>query len=129
MLVLNTTDIVAIDYKTAEVRSIISGLSGAVALDIHFSLGYIFWSDTAERNIKRFRIDVANTRTIITDIGVCNGLAVDWRVSQLYWTDTTYGTISVSDLDGNNQSLLINSSLDEPKAIALDLDNRYVQSH
>jgi len=81
LLVLNTTDIVAIDYKTAEVRSIISGLSGAVALDIHFSLGYIFWSDTAERNIKRFRIDVANTTTIITDIGVCNGLAVDWRVS------------------------------------------------
>lgn len=129
MLVSNTTDIVAIDYKTAEVRSIISGLSTAVALGIHFSLGFIFWSDTAERNIKRFRTDMASTTTIITDIGVCDGLAVDWRVSQLYWTDMTHGTISVSDLDGNNQGLLINSSLDEPQAIALDLDNGYVQSH
>ena len=125
MLVSNTTDILAVDYKTAEARSIISGLTKAVALDVHFSLGYIFWSDVREKNIKRFRIDTANTTTIITGIGVCVGLAVDWRASQLYWTDTTYDTISVSDLNGNNQVLLISSSLEEPRAIALDLDNRY----
>jgi len=129
LLVSNTTDILAIDYRTAEVRSIISGLSKAVALDVHFSFGYIFWSDVTERNIKRFHIDTASTTTIVTNIGVCDGLAVDWRASQLYWTDRTYGTISASDLHGNNQSVLINSGLDQPKAIALDLDNRYLQSH
>lgn len=129
MLVSNTTDILEVDYKTAEVRSIISGLKRAVALDVHFSLGYIFWSDVREKNIKRFRIDIANTTTIITGIGVCDGLAVDWRASQLYWTDTTQDTISVSDLDGNNQTILTNSYLDKPRAIALDLDNRYLQSH
>ena len=126
MLVSNTTDILAIDYRTAEVRSIISGLSKAVALDVHFSFGYIFWSDVTERNIKRFRIDTASTTTIVTNIGACDGLAVDWRLPLLYWTDRTYGTISVSDLHGNNQSVLITSGLDEPKAIALDLDNRYL---
>lgn len=125
MLVANTSDIVALDYKTAALSAVVSGLTRAVAIDVHFSLGYIFWSDVTEKNIKRFRIDVASTTTIITGIGVCDGLTVDWRASQLYWTDRTSDTISVSDLDGNNQGLLISSGLDEPRGIALDLDNRY----
>ena len=79
-----------------------------------------------ERKIKRFRIDEAKTTTIIAGIGACDGLAVDWRASQLYWTDTTKDTISVSDLDGNNQRVLISLGLEEPRAIALDLDNRYL---
>ena len=112
------------DYKTAALSSVVSGLSRAVAIDVHFSLGYIFWSDVTEQNIKRFRIDVGSTTTIVTGIGVCDGLAVDWRASQLYWTDMTYDTISVSDLDGNNQGLLISSGLEKPRGIALDLDNR-----
>ena len=126
MLVANTSDVVAVDYKTANQSSVVSGLTHAVAIDVHFSLGYIFWSDVAEKNIKRFRIDVASTTTIITGIGVCDGLAVDWRASQLYWTDITYHTISVSDLDGNNQGPLISLGLEQPRAIALDLDNRYI---
>lgn len=48
---------------------------------------------------------------------------MDWRASELYWTDTTYDTISVSDLDGYNQRTLISLSLDEPRAITLDLDS------
>ena len=126
LLVTNTSDVVALDYKTGTLSSVVSGLTNAVAIDVHFSLGYIFWSDVAEKNIKRFRIDVASTTTIISGIGICDGLAVDWRASQLYWTDTTYDTISVSDLDGNNQDLVISSGLEEPRAIALDLDNRYI---
>ena len=129
LLVSNTSDIVAIDYKTAAVTPVVTSLSRAVAIDVHFSLGYIFWSDVTERNIKRFRIDIASTTTIITSIGVCDGLAVDWRASQLYWTDMTYDTISVSDLDGNNQVRLISTGLEKPRAIALDLDSRYSQSN
>ena len=101
----------------------ILGLTRAVAIDVHFSLGFIFWSDVTELNIKRLRIDDENTTTVITNIGVCDGLAVQWRTSQLYWTDTTYNRISVSDLDGNNQLTLISSALEEPSAIALDPDN------
>lgn len=126
LLVLNTSDVLAVDYKTAAVRSIISGLRRAVAIDVHFSLGFIFWSDEEERNIKRFRIDAASTTTVITGIGVCDGLAVDWRALKLYWTDTTYNTISVSDLDGNSQSTLIVVGYDHPKAINLDLDSGFM---
>ena len=123
LLVSNTTDIVAVDHGKAKVNSVILGLTRAVAIDVHFSLGFIFWSDVTELNIKRLRIDDENTTTVITNIGVCDGLAVQWRTSQLYWTDTTYNRISVSDLDGNNQLTLISSALEEPRAIALDPDN------
>ena len=123
MLVSNTTDIVAVDHGKAKVNSVILGLTRAVAIDVHFSLGFIFWSDVTELNIKRLRIDEENTTTLITNIGVCDGLAVQWRTSQLYWTDTTYNSISVSDLDGNNQLTLISSALEEPRAIALDPDS------
>ena len=116
------------DHKTATQSLVVSGLTNAVAIDVHFSLGYIFWSDVVEQNIKRFHIDAASTTTIITGIGVCDGLAVDWRASQLYWTDATHDTISVSDLNGNNLSLLISSGLEQPRAIALDPDNRYIIS-
>ena len=47
-----------------------------------------------------------------------------WRTSQLFWTDTTYNTISVSDLDGNNQVAIVSSDLDKPRGIALDPDNK-----
>ena len=123
LLVSNTTDIVAVDHGKAKVNSVILGLTRAVAIDVHFSLGFIFWSEVTELNIKRLRIGEENTTTLITNIGVCDGLAVQWRTSQLYWTDTTYNRISVSDLDGNNQLTLIFSALEEPRAIALDPDN------
>ena len=125
LLVSNTSDIVAIDYKTAAVTPVVTGLSRAVAIDVHFSLGYIFWSDVTDLNIKRFRIG-GSTTTIITAIGVCGGLAVNWRTSQLYWTDQSYDKISVSDLNGNNQGIVIYSGLDAPRDIALDPDSGYV---
>lgn len=123
LLVANTSDIVAVDYRTAVVNSVVSGLSRAVAIDVHFSLGYIFWSDVTERNIKRLHFQSDSTITIISGIGVCDGLAVEWRTSELYWTDTTNDRISISDLNGHNQRAIISSRLEEPRAIALDLDN------
>lgn len=118
----NTTNILALDYKTAAVRSIISGLTSAAAIDIHFSLRYIFWSDETDKFIKRFHIDETNTTTVITGIGLCYGLAVDWKSSKLYRTDTTYNNISVSDLDGKNQRVIISSGLGQIRALALDPD-------
>ena len=125
LLVSNTSDIIAIDYKASTVTPVVSGLSRVVAIDIHFSLGYIFWSDVTDLNIKRFHTGESTT-TIITGIGVCGGLAVNWRTSKLYWTDESYDKISVSDLDGTNRGALIYSGLDAPRDIALDPDNGYV---
>lgn len=125
LLVSNTSDIIAIDYNASTVTPVVTGLSRAVAIDVHFSLGYIFWSDETDLNIKRFHIGGSAT-TIITGIRICNGMAVHWRASQLHWTDRVYDKISVSDLNGNNQNNLIYSELDSPRDIALDPDKGYL---
>ncbi len=74
-------------YDNATSYPIISNLTRAVAIDIHFSLGYIFWSDYIEKNIKRANIDGTNVTVLHNDILYCFGLAVEWGSSQLYWTD------------------------------------------
>ena len=125
LLFSNTTDIIALDYKTSAAHSVVSGLTRAIAVDVHFNQGYIFWSDVSEQKIKRSSTDGSGLTTIISGIGVCDGLAVEWRTSQLYWTDTTYHTISVSDLSGNNQRSFLSLGLDKPRDIALDPDSGY----
>lgn len=126
LLVANTSDIISVDYRAAVVNSVVSGLSRAVAIDVHFSLGYIFWSDVNEHNIKRLHIQSNSIKKIISGIGVCDGLAVEWRNSKLYWSDTSNNRISISDLDGNNQRTIVSSGLDQPRAIRLDLDNGFM---
>ena len=123
LLFSNTTDIIAFDYKTSATHSVISGLTRPVAIDVHFTLRYLFWSDVSEQNIKRSGIDGSGVTIIINNIGVCDGLAVEWRASRLYWTDTTFDTISVSELSGNNRQSLLSLGLDEPRDIALDPDS------
>lgn len=126
LLVSTWTEIVALDYNNTKSYPIISNLPRAVAIDIHFSLGYIFWSDYSERNIKRANIDGTNIKVLSHDIGVSFGLAVDWNSTQVYWTSYyyTYRKIFVSDVDGNNTRTLISFSLDSwPRGIALDPNN------
>ena len=118
LLVSATTEIVTLDFDNVISHPIISGLSRAVAIDVHYTLGYIFWSDVTEYKIKRSCIDGTNIKIIHDNTGVCDGLAV--TSSQLYWTDQTNNTISVSDLEGNNTRILVSVSLDEPRGIVLD---------
>ena len=124
-LIISTTaiinsKIVALDFDNVTSYDIITGISRAVPVDVHFTLGYIFWSDVRENKIKRSCFDGTKLTIIKDNVGVCDGLAVEWISSQLYWTDTTYNTISVSDLEGNNTLILVSASLDEPRGIALD---------
>lgn len=124
LLVSTATHIVALDFENAKSYPIISNLSGANAIDVQFNLGYIFWSDTTELNIKRANSDGTNI-TVIHNNTASNGLAVEWRSSQLYWTDRN-GTISVSDLKGNNKRRLL-SNVDQPGEIVLDPERRLVK--
>ena len=120
LLVATQKEIIALDYNNATIYPIISKLSYAFAIDYHYSLGYIFWSDIRERNIKRSNINGTDIKILHTNTN-CYGLAVDWRSSQLYWTDFSLArTISVSDLDGNNKRVLLSSSLARPIGIVLD---------
>ena len=94
----------AVDFSNGTSYPIISSLSDAKAIDIHFKLGYIFWSDKTERNIKRAKMDGTDITVLHNNTGGCDGLAVEWSSSQLYWTERN-GTIAVSDLEGNNKQI------------------------
>jgi integrin beta 2 len=52
-----------------------------------------------------------------------DGLAVDWVSRNLYWCDKGLDTIEVSKLDGRYRKVLINTGLQEPRAITLDPRN------
>lgn len=120
LLVSTRTEIVALDYKNTVIYPIISKLPRAAAIDVHFNLGYIFWSDESEQNIKRVNIDGTNIRVLLYNIGRSFGLAVEWRASQLYWTDETNNMLSASDLEGNNRRILVSFGLGRPRGIVLD---------
>ena len=121
LLVSTEKEIIALDYDNATSYPIITNLSHALAIDYHYSMGYIFWSDIWERNIKRSNINGTDIKVLHNTSGDCYGLAVDWRSSQLYWIDHIARMVSVSDLDGNNKRVLnTSSSLGDPAGIVLD---------
>lgn len=90
LFVSTATHIIALDYNNDTAYPIISGLSRAVALDIHFNLSFIFWSDVTERNNKRANVDRTNITVLHKNTGVCDRLVVELHFLQLYWTDTTH---------------------------------------
>lgn len=55
-----------------------------------------------------------------------DGIAVDWIYNHLYWTDAGYDKIEVTNYDGTMRKTLIQSGLDEPRAIVVDPISGYV---
>ncbi|XP_022793582.1 P-selectin-like [Stylophora pistillata] len=119
LLVTTSHQIMALDYNNNASHSLISTLSSPEAVDFHYELGYMFWSDKRERNIKRSNMDGTNI-TVIQVIADCYGLAVEWNSMQLYWTDWRNRSISVSDLEGNNRRVFNCSISGSPIGIVLD---------
>lgn len=101
-------------------QSVVSGLSHAVAVDVHFAQRLIFWSDITDQTISRVNINGSNVSTIINVGGTCDGIAVEWLSNLLYWTDTTNDVIGVARLDGSNKRVLMSLGLDEPRGLAVD---------
>lgn len=56
-----------------------------------------------------------------TSLSNPDGLAVDWVGGNLYWCDKGRDTIEVSKLNGAYRTVLVNSGLKEPRALAVDV--------
>ncbi|XP_071119484.1 very low-density lipoprotein receptor-like isoform X2 [Haliotis cracherodii] len=97
-------------------------ISAAIAMDFDFVGKKFYWTDVAKEAV--FRADFGNKSSVeevaSTDVSTPDGLAVDWINKHLYWTDTGFDRIEVSSLDGKMRKTLINTGLDEPRAIVLD---------
>lgn len=54
------------------------------------------------------------------DLTTADGLAVDWIYNHIYWTDTGKNTIELANFEGNMRKILVQDSLEEPRAIAVN---------
>ncbi|KDR21144.1 hypothetical protein L798_04073, partial [Zootermopsis nevadensis] len=105
-------------------------LTNAVALDYDWAEQCIYWSDVTAlgSSIKRFCGTGDGSYQVLHSATLQNpdGLAVDWVSRNLYWCDKGLDTIEVSKLDGRYRKVLINTGLQEPRAITLDPRNGYM---
>ena len=101
-------------------------MDDAIAVDFHYTKGFIFWTDVTLEKIKRIRISTGEIEDVVS-VGLekPEGLAVDWIARKLYWTDCRdaeweTNRIEVANLDGSNRKVLVWKDLGLPRAIAVD---------
>lgn len=123
-----------------------------MALDFHYAEQMIYWTDVTTQGsmIRRMRMNGSNMEVSpqLTHWGIGtsftsaswnrvlpqvlhrtslsnpDGLAVDWVGGNLYWCDKGRDTIEVSKLNGAYRTVLVNSGLREPRALAVDVRYR-----
>uniref|UniRef100_A0A672G5Y7 LDL receptor related protein 4 n=1 Tax=Salarias fasciatus TaxID=181472 RepID=A0A672G5Y7_SALFA len=107
---LDTNDHTDVHVPVPELHNVIS-------LDYDSVDGKLYYTDVT--------LDVIRCGFLISlevpGLKTTDGLAVDWVARNMYWTDTGRNTIEVARLDGTSRKVLVNNSLDEPRAIAVFL--------
>ncbi|XP_006613033.1 protein cueball [Apis dorsata] len=87
----------------------------------------LFWSDILQEVIMKMHIlpdgslEEAKVLHNLTSLNPC-GIALDVCNRHIYWTNNnnSYSSIERSNLDGSNQTTIINENLYDPLAIAID---------
>jgi hypothetical protein len=121
-----------------------------LTLDLRWHSRYLYWTlpgtaGTADGLIKRCALDVVGgiwNLCVEEDLSALiqggtvvlntpRGIALDLVNSKMYWVDSGVeqspdGLVCMSDLDGKNSQVLIQSNLTDPYAIALDLVNAHL---
>ncbi|ROT66465.1 Low-density lipoprotein receptor-related protein 4, partial [Penaeus vannamei] len=71
--------------------------------------GFLFWTDWGNKSkIERSYLDGTGRKILIDqEIGWPNGLTIDYDTKRIYWNDALKDTIKSSDLDGQNEVLLV----------------------
>ncbi|KAJ2938963.1 hypothetical protein O0L34_g17775 [Tuta absoluta] len=111
---------------------IVHNLTNAVALDMEWKSGCLYWSDVTRlgSSIKKVCRTKPNPNggTVYNEqvkllhgptLQNPDGIAVDWVGENIYWCDKGTDTIEVSRLDGRHRKVLIRNNLSEPRALAL----------
>ncbi|TKS77601.1 Prolow-density lipoprotein receptor-related protein 1 [Collichthys lucidus] len=120
------------------------GLNNAVALDFHYAEQMIYWTDVTTQGsmIRRMRMNGSNMEVSVEikrpfiyrkfkwnnqHIHHCTfSESCDWVGGNLYWCDKGRDTIEVSKLNGAYRTVLVNSGLREPRAVAVDVRYGYL---
>eukprot|EP00118_Oscarella_pearsei_P003572 m.14893 g.14893 ORF g.14893 m.14893 type:complete len:724 (+) comp26030_c0_seq4:316-2487(+) len=113
--------------SSPDVITPVSGLASGVAVDFSAKTKELLWSDVFAKTISA--ADYTNSskrRTILQKLSVPDGIAVDWVGQNVYFTDTGLDVIGVVGLDGNFPRIIIDASLDQPRAIVVDPEDGYM---
>ncbi|GAB1604830.1 sortilin-related receptor-like isoform X2 [Argonauta hians] len=122
-------------HKTGRFRrTLLSGIEHldkprSIALHPHF--GYMYWTDWSSTNprIVKATMDCHNISYIVQgkeNLGWPDGIAIDYQMGRLYWTDALLDQIVSSDLDGNDQKVVVKGvEIPHPYAIVVYKENIY----
>ena len=107
-------------------EDVVTGLSAPLGLALDLSHGRLYWTEPSARKIRRANLDGTNVADVVTEAPFAQpvGIAINSTGGLMYWTDNnaTGAKIHRADLDGLNRSVLVNTGMDNPGGITLDLD-------
>ena len=119
--------IVSLDVdQYADVVLPLTGIWNAFTVDYDIVEDYVYWADNDKKCIMRAHPNGTNTQVIADyDVQTPDGLAFDWIARNLYWTDAgehqlAPARIEVARANGTSRKILIETEIDEPRAIVVD---------
>lgn len=120
LLLANRHGIHKISRVDNKVTSIIKDTKSPLALDFNYKTGEIYFSDVGDDQI--YRASMNGTKEVLLKNRKlkADGLAFDWIYRNIYFTVVGESTIEVVDMSGKFGKVLLNDSLNAPRAIAVD---------
>ena len=101
-------------------------ISRPVAVDYDPEDGRVYWTDVTLGLVARAFPNGSSVEVIAhSNFITPGGLAVDYVGRNIYWTDEANNRIEVARLDGSSRRSLITSNIEKPRAILLNIGERY----
>ncbi|XP_025083263.1 low-density lipoprotein receptor-related protein 4-like isoform X2 [Pomacea canaliculata] len=100
----------------------IDGLSNPIGIDYDPVDGRLYWTDVIEKTIRSANLDGSGVR-LVRNLGpqaMPDGLAVDSASRLIFYTDAGNNIIAMIAISSYHHRVVVDSNLDEPRAIELD---------
>eukprot|EP00731_Ephydatia_muelleri_P017667 Em0010g765a len=119
------------DPDGSNLQVVLTGLSGASALDFDYRQGYMYWTELDPPAIWKSAINGSFKQILVNNnLSTPAGIAADWVSNKIYWTDEGLSTIEVLDPVSNRRRVLFSTSSSSspglPRAIVLDPITRWM---
>ncbi|KAL8625952.1 hypothetical protein ACOMHN_012544 [Nucella lapillus] len=100
----------------------LAGHQNPIAIDYDPVEGRIYWTDVSAKEIRSAGLDGQNVATVrrLGSSSVADGIAVDSASRLIIYTDSGTNSIGLVAISGFAQKVVVNSGLDQPRAIVLD---------
>ncbi|XP_045116095.1 low-density lipoprotein receptor-related protein 4-like isoform X2 [Portunus trituberculatus] len=99
----------------------IPATSHPISVDVHYEKRLLFYAEADLQVIRVVSLRNLSYPWSVLSPGYTtpDNLAVDWVADNIYWTDSLRRVVEVARLDGSSAKVIINNSLDSPRAVAV----------